>query len=454
MIRTEIVNNKKIFKASREPVVFNYEPKSWNLDPELRKLKHVMIRPTPENREYAFWNDSVSQSFSYITASTITGDGIRVRSKNEEAKELIEDYLVNININNKTVEDYITHTWIDEMIHGNSFWYIRYNKNYEFGIDIQRIDPKTITKLRAKHYGWTKYIQKVPRYKSYRTKKSFYRNAREESQAQVVKSWKKIEIPPERLLTTDFFIKPPISSAIHYITYKRWIAYFMRKYSQKHWAPFIIALVGDPKTNYYPDGPIEMQEAMSKVQKIIPKITNFGGVALPGNTDLKPLQSGSAKSAEIYTSYMNAMDKQIMMSIFSSMGLREASGVEKSTQTVLREGFLQFLKGVRRKYEIRFERFLAEGLCNANGIDISVKEIDLEWSPLKFENSLDIMKTIQIGSQIGMFSNRNELRKAGQVIYNWLNPLREEEKIDFGLAQTRGVSIKDVGNPVNPNIRV
>lgn len=460
MIRSEIVGGKRIYKPNRRPVVFNYDTKPYNLDPELRKLKHVMMTPTPQNREYAFWNDSVSQSFAYITASTITGDGLRIRCNDTRAKELIEDYLVQININRKSIEDYITRTWIDELVHGGSYWYITYNKDYPTNLDIQRLDPKTLTKLRDKHYAWTMYIQKVPRYKAYRSEKQFYRNAKESDYLQRKYSTQKVYIPdkPERLLRTNFFIRPPISSALHYITYKRWITYFMRKYSQKHWAPFIVALVGDPKTNYYPQGNVEMEKALEDVQGIIPNITNFGGVAMPGNVDLKTLDSGTAKSSEIYTNYLNAMDKQIMMSMFASMGLREASGVEKSTQTILREGYLQYLKGIRRKYEIALELFFIKALCPANGIKISNADIDIDWSPLKIEGSLDLMKSIQIGSQIGMFETRNELRKAGQTIYNWLDPLNQDERIDFEVAQSRGVSMKEVGINTsatkNPNIRV
>lgn len=458
--------DKRTYSASRKPIIVNYEEDKYALDPDLRKLKYTMIRPTPDNREYAFWNDSISQSFSYITSATIIGDGLRIRSTNQEAENLIKDWNTQINVNRKSIEDYITHSWIDEIVHAGSYWRVLRGPQYYGNVDIQRLDPKTLVRRKDPNYGWLKYIQRVPNYKSYRSKVSFYRNASKEEEVQVTynQRTKEIHIPdePEVLLRTNFFLKPPISSALHYITYKRWIAYFMRKYSQKHWAPFIVALVGDPKTNFYP-GEHEMQEEIDKVSEVIPKITNFGGVALPGDVSIKTLDSGSAKSAQIYVQYMEAMDKQIMMSIFASMGIREASGVEKTTQATLLESFLQFLKGMRRKYEISLKRFYAKCLCAENNINVSIHDIDIDWSPLRIENSLDLMKSIQIGVQTGMFADRNEVRKAGQTIYNWLEKLEggDGDKIDFQLAQTRGVSVRTDGSAPgkstktkNPSLRV
>lgn len=440
---------KDEFSYTRKPVIKNYQINKYDLDPDLKKLYYTMIKPSPSNCEFAFWNDSISQSFSYITAATIIGDGLRIRSTNEEAQEIIKDFNLEINVAKQSIEDYITHSWIDEVVFGGSFWRVLEQDELKYGIDIARIDPKTLTLRKDPNYGWRKYIQKVPNFKEFRSKAQFYRKAstRDELNLTYTQSAREVHIPdePNALLRTKFFLKPPIASALHYITYKRWIAYFMRKYSQKHWAPFIIALVGDPKTNYFPADESDMKEKIDYVAEIIPNITNFGGVALPGDTDIKTLDSGTARSADIYVKYMEAMDKQIMMSIFASMGIREASGVEKATQSNLLESFLMFIKGIRRKYEINLERFYVNCLLPKNGIHITMDEMDIDWSPLRLESSLELMKAIQIGVQTGMFRDRNEVRKAGQTVYNWLEKIDGDELIDFQLAQTRGVSVKDTG---------
>lgn len=428
------------YKPTRKPILLDFGEYVSNLDPELKKLRHVMLRPTQDNREYAFWNDSISQSFSYITAYTIIGDGMRIHSTNHRAKELINDFNEEINVRGKHIEDYIVASWLDEIVHANSYWRIEYDKQYNCGVDIQRIDPKTITRLRDPKYGWTKLIQKVGQYKSHRSKAAFYANASDKDLKLVSYPFKtkEIHIPdePVRLLRTKFFYRAPIGSALHFIAYKRWITYFMRKYSQKYWAPFLLFLIGDPKTNFYPDSPEEMQSAIDDVVEIIPELSNWGGAALPGNVRVEEIGKNSSRSSEIYVTYMEALDKQIMMSIFASMGLREASGSEMATQRGLREGFLTFLRGMRRNYARILDRFYTKALCKHNRINISPKEIQIEWDPLKFEPSAEVMTAIQMGVQTGMFTDRNEIRRAGSQIWGWLEPVDKNQRISFDIIKT------------------
>jgi hypothetical protein len=428
------------YKPTRKPVLLDFAEYISNLDPELRKLRHVMVRPTQDNREYAFWNDSISQSFSYITAYTIIGDGLRIRSNNKRAEKLIKDFNEEINVRHQHIEDFIVSSWIDEIVHANSYWRHEFNKDYNCGVDIQRLDPKSIVKVRDPKYGWTKLIQKVGIYKSHRSKAAFYSKASKDDMKIATYPYhtREVHIPDEpiRLTRTNFFYRPPIGSALHYITYKRWILYFMRKYSQKYWAPFLLFFVGDTKSNYYPDTPNEMQTAIDDIADIIPEMSNWGGAALPGNVQVEELGKGSSRSSEIYVTYMNALDKQIMMSIFASMGLREASGTELATQRGLREGFLTFLRGMRRKYARTLDRFYSKCLCPVNGIHVSPSDIEIEWNPLKFEPSEEMMNAINLGVKTGMFVDRNEVRRAGSQIWKWLDPIDKDEMIDFEIIKT------------------
>lgn len=464
MIYNDVLGeDRREYHPSREPVLIDIDAEDYGfLDPAIENLKRVMINPTPQNCEYAFWNDSISQSFSYITSSIIIGDGLRIRCENKEAKTLIKEFNKEINVERQSIEDFITHSWIDNQIHQKgSLWRILKNDKFKFNLDVQRLDPKTLKKIKDKSYGWVKYVQEVPNYKEYRSKISFYRNAEKRDQLPTTYGarTKDVHIPdePDTLLRTNFFVKSPIASALHYITYKRWILYFMRKYAQKHWAPFLLAFIGDPKTNFYPSGPHKMKKQMEQVNSILPKITNFGGCALPGNVKVETLDTGTARSAEIYTHYMNELDKQIMMSIFGSMGLREASGQEKSTQQSLRIQLLQFLKGIRRKYELALERFYAYGLCRVNDIRISPNDIDIDWSPLRFEDSKSVMESVRIGVETGMFSSRNEIREAGQMLFSWLDPLDTDEEISFDDAMRGIYNLGGAENNAveqNPNVAV
>jgi hypothetical protein len=413
----------------------------------MKKLKYVMINPdNVDNREFCFWNSSTARSATTITAATIVGDGLRVRCANEEARKIISGFNKEININGKSIEDYFDSSFIDEIVHAGSFWRVDNFKDLPYKIDIQRLDPKTLTKIKDPKYGYTKYIQTVANYKSYRSKKEFYRKAGRFDNLMITsypKLGKEIHIQdePSVLLRTSFFIKPPISPVVQYIGYKKFILYFMRKYSQRLWAPFLLLLAGDPKTNYYYDDPQDMQDAIDDLSEIIPEMVSFGGAAMPGNTVVHEIGKGSAKNSETFVKYIEALDKQIMLGIFSSMGLREASGTELATSRQLREGYNQFLLGLRRRYATRLTRFYTKALLPAHGIKLSMEDIEIDYSPLKTDSAAETMQAVQIGVDTGMFKDRNEVRKAGQILYPWLEQLIgvENNKLAFNTQSTQTI---------------
>lgn len=434
------------FEPNRKPILVEWREDMSKVDPELKRLHHVIVKSTDDNREYCFWSDSISQTITYMTAATIIGDGLRINCQNEKAKNIIESFNKNINVNRQSIEDYITSTWIDEIVHGHSYWRIEMQPEMEFGVDLQRIDPKTIKKKFDKKYGWQKFIQTVPDYKSYRSKSAFYARAslhdKDFDQVERRNYWrvKEIHIPdePDVLLRTNFFVRPPLGSAVHYITYKRYILYFMRKYSQKFWTPFLLFLVGDPMTNYYPDNDEDMEDSINDIAEVAPNMVNFGSLVLPGNIRAQELGKQSARSSDIYINYMDALDKQIALALYSSMGLRSASGSELSTQRGIKETVLSFVQNIRRKYKIGLENFYISCLLPANGIILKSKELDVEYSPLKFEASEEIMRAIDLGRKTGMFKDRNELRKAGQAVWTWLADLPENPKVDFSIPYETG----------------
>ena len=439
MITDNIYGRKAGYKPSRKPILKVYDYDNSNLDPELKRLKYVMIKgDNPDNREYCYWNSSVARSMSTITSATIFGDGLRVRCPNNEAKNIISGWNKEINVNGKSIEDYYDSSWIDEINHAGSFWRVDSIKDLAYKLDIQRLDPKTIIKLKDPKYAWVKYLQEVGNFKAYRSKAAFYANASKYDNLYAPRypyATKAIHIQDEPgvLLRTSFFIRPPISAVTQYIAYKRFILYFMRKYAQRLWTPFILLLAGDPKTNFYPDEGEEMQNAIDDLAEIIPEMVSFGGAALPGNTIIHEVGKGSARNSEVFVTYMEAMDKQIMMGIFASMALRDASGSELATSRQLREGFNQFLKGMRRRYATRLTRFYVKALLPAHRIKVSMSDIEIDYSPLVTDSAADAMQAVQVGVDTGMFKDRNEVRKAGQVIYPWLEQLTggENKKIKF-----------------------
>lgn len=443
-------------RASRKPLLLPLAELLTKLDPELAKLVKISIKDTARNRETAFWNDSLSQTLCEVTAAEIIGDGLKIRCDDKKAKDIILDFNMSINVKRATIEDYIKESWFDSIIHANSYWRVLLDKDYEFGVDIQRLDPKTIVVDNDPNYGWRVFLQRVGKYKSHRSKYAFYREKKKQFDFQEYRRNEYgqvipvdysqrnnvVFIPdePHVILFTDFFKKPPIGSALHYIVYKKYIAIFMKKYSQKHWAPYILAFIGDPKSNYYPQTPEEMQESIDLVTKQIPKITSWGGAAFPGDTRIETLQSATRASSEIYVSYMQHMNKEIMWSLYGSMGLIDPKGEELATGRILEHGRFRFLKGIRRRYELKLINFYAYCLLPANGIKIKPRKIDIEFSTLRSDEPGALMNAVFQGRQAGVFKDKNELRKACQPVWDWLEELSagENKKLEEMLPGSAG----------------
>ena len=435
---------KRSFRPTREPIILKIPEDYYDLDPVLKQMKHAMIPNTAPNREFAFYNDSISQTMTEITSAVMVGSGphnaVDHKAHGKEALEIIEDWNMEINVNGRTVEDYMRAVWFDEIVHADSFWRIAIDRKlYENRVDIQRIDPKTITKVKDPKKGWRALIQSVPNYKSYRTEIQFYKNVvKDRMYLKPVdiystrgKYWRlDIVIPdkPNVILRTSYFIKPPVGSILHFITGKRWTFYFMRKFAQKHWAPFLVALVGDPNTNFYPDEPEAMQEAVDYVQKILPRVSNWGGVALPGIINLKTLDTQSSKSAQIYRDAIELYNKEIMWGLYASMAQRDASGNEQSTQRGILDAFYTFIETMRRKYANTLKRFYSKCLLPAWGInDVKMKNISVDFDPLKRIGYLEIAQAIERLNNAGLFKDDNEARKAGSIVFAHLTALTEQE---------------------------
>lgn len=435
---------RRPFKPTREPIILKMPEDYYDLDPVLKQMRHAMIPNTAPNREFAFYNDSISQTMTEITSAVTVGDGPHIdidhKAHGKSALEIIKDWNQEINVNGRTVEDWMRSAWFDEIVHADSYQRIAIDRKlYENRVDIQRIDPKTIRKVKDPKKGWRALIQTVPNYKSYRTEAQFYKNVVKDkiylSPLDIYGNRGRryrldITIPdkPNVVLRTSYFIRPPVGSILHFITGKRWTFYFMRKFAQKHWAPFLVALIGDPKTNFYPDEPEAMQEAMDKIQKILPRVSNWGGVALPGIINLKTLDTQSAKSAQIYRDAIELYNKEIMWGLYASMAQRDASGNEQSTQRGILDAFYTFIETMRRKYANTLTRFYSKCLLPAWGIrDVKMKNISTSFNPLKKVGYLEIAQAIERLNNAGLFKDDNEARKAGSIVFAHLTALTEQE---------------------------
>jgi len=435
---------KRSLRPTRAPIILKMPEEYYELDAVLKQMQHAMIKDTAPNREFAFYNDSISQSMTEITAAVINGNGPRIdldRKRNKKyALDIIDDFNQEINVNGRSIHDYQRSVWFDEIVHADSYWRIDIDRKlYENRVDIQRLDPKTIIKVKDPKKGWRALIQTVPNYKSYRTEIQFYKNVmKDKVYLSPLEAYGNrglrykldIMIPdkPNVILRTSYFIKPPVASILHFITGKRYTFYFMRKFAQKRWAPPLIARIGDPMSNFYPDDPEAMKEAMEMVQKILPKFANWGGVAMPGIVDIKTLDNQASKTSQIYRDAIELYNKEIMWGLYASMSQREASGNEMSTQRGILEAFYTFLENMRRRYANTVTRFYAKCLLPAWGIrDVRQKNISYEFEPLQKRGYLEIAQAIERLNNAGIFKDDNEARKAGSIVFAHLIALDEKD---------------------------
>lgn len=471
-------NERREFLSSKKAIVASLDPGDYNIDEDLRRLRKIQIKPSFENLEEAFWNDSISVSFTDITAAVIIGDGLRIRVSNTNTKALkiIKAWCRSINVKRQTVEDLIRDTWFDAIVYSKFYWRVDDRSPGYMNVDMQRLDPKSITINIDPVMGFRNFKQKTHIYKYHKTKSSFYRDRSKDKYNSTSftfkastgsKPWQEkvnaenyksliageqtiyISDEPRAIFFGDFFKKPPIANALNFISYKRWITWFMRKYSQKHWAPFLILKVGDPKTNMYPTDKHVMQSALDNGKSFLRQVTNFGGVSIPGEMDIQALETNTARSSEIYVSYIRELDKQIMYAIFGSMGQREASGNELATSRILEKGWLRFIKGIRRKYELMLTSFWANCLLPYHGIyDVKEIEIDIDWSPLRFETSQELMNSIERGAMIGLWKDKNEMRKAAQSAFPFLEELPENDNKKVDALVIEQTKARNEGRPV------
>jgi hypothetical protein len=122
-----------------------------------------------------------------------------------------------------------------------------------------------------------------------------------------------------------------------------------------------------------------------------------------------------------------------MWGLYASMAQRDASGNEQSTQRGILDAFYTFIETMRRKYANTFTRFYAKCLLPAWGInDVKMKNITVEFDPLKRTGYLEIAQAIERLNAVGLFKDDNEARKAGSIVFAHLKALTSEENKSRG----------------------
>jgi len=406
--------------------------------PENRTLAALFKQTIPDtvaNREISFWAEPVMISFAYLTAYTILGDGIKINTNDQGVKDTIREWNDEINIGRQTIDDIFTDSYVDNITQARGLWRHLITDDSAVGIDTARIDPTTVVKDRARVKGYEVYIQTARKEdKQFYTKEAFYNywkaNATKKTSLNYVgqdtslldateeSNIETIVIPndPKYLLEFEFFRRPPISSVLNHLAYKRWILWYMKQYSERFWSPNRIGYVGNPQF-YMPESPEEFKKERDNLLQSLLFLKNFGALATPGYNKIEETATNTARSSAIYVDYANFLNEELMFSMMGSMGIRSARGTELATGRVLEQGYLRYAKGIRGRFDRGMKHFYVLRLLPINGQQSTRNQIELRHSPMIIEDMKSTVKAVRDACECLLFEDWNEPRQILQSVF-------------------------------------
>lgn len=422
------------FKRTQLPFIGRTDLTNYITDPDLKRLEDAMIKDTLPHRQKSFHRDNIAQSFAHMTIAVLVGEGINATVQKEnkprtDASKIIASWNDNVNVRHESIEDYIKSVWIDNLIDHQSLWRVFIDKEADQLVDLQRVSMSTIRTQTHPTRGWRRFIQRhnVPKHQM--SKSVWYRT---DPMALKDLIWTETIIPdePQCCLYISFFDKPPVSSVLHLMVYKRWITWFMRKFAEKFWAPFLIGYIGDPANGYMPQTKEDQDDAVMYMGSALRKVRDFGAMSTLATNRVEVLDTKTAKNAEIYVSYLEYLNKEIILGLLGSMALREGRGREGVSSDIVQQGFLRFIRGKRESIGIKLRKFYSEVLLPAYGIeDLTPIDIKIDWPPIRLESIKDILESVEIAAKIGALRDAKEIRKILTPIWRHIDDNISDEEV-------------------------
>jgi len=423
-----------LFKRSQLPWVGEIDISPYVTDADMRKLERAMIKDTYAHRSKSFNLDNAAQSFKELTIAIMVGEGINCTVEgDEESSDIINEWNDEINVRHQSIEDLIGDSWTDNLIDAKSLWRIFIDvlgEDPDHLVDLQRVSMGNIVIDTHPTRGWERFIQRANIPRRQMTKSTYYRAAplilRDKEYVETI-----IPNEPQCCMYMNFFSVPPVSTVLHLLVYKRWITWFMRKFAEKYWAPFIIGFVGNPQHGYMPENKKDKDEALAYTLQSLKRIRDFGVGAFLATTDVKTLDTQTAKNSNIYTEYLDHINKEIVLGLHGSMALRQDATSGKATTDVVQQGYLREIRGWRNKYTILFRKFYSLVLLPAFGKEgIKARDIKVNWPPISTENIKDTLEAVDIAAKMGAFKDAKEIRRILTPIWPHVTDKITDEEVN------------------------
>jgi hypothetical protein len=350
----------------------------------------------------------------------MVGRELRISTPSKKYQKRLDQFCTSVDTRGHTIEDLFMDTWTDNIIHADSFFRPWKTSEVKSGTDFSRVDPIQMREYKHPETGYTLFLQTGNTWSddTLRTKtyKKFFKNF---PITGIVLANKRVivKIPNkiDKIVRFKYFKRPPMGPLVTLVVYKKWILWYMKKHSQKYWAPYTVAYLGDK--DYMPAA-WEMNKYGAKLRTELPKMYNFSGNVLPGWIRLEQLQSTSKGDAVIYPSYIELLDKQILNGLFGSMTQREGNTASGITKREVNRSWLMFCWYIRSQFERIIKPFLAEVLCDGG---VEVEEITFEWSPLVVDSPIDVASAVERFSASGILDSK-ELRRIANTAHYFIDP--------------------------------
>lgn len=395
------------------------------------------IHPNAYNNLQCYRMDSLTQSFCRITVSNMGMP--RIETENPDDKIYIEEYIKNMNGFAESFQDFAYNVWVDNINHGFhlSVPLLPSKPGYPFKNELMRVPPETIQIVYDPNRSWRKFVQSTympPAYANYNDflLTNFQYGA---GNTNIVV----IPDDPQHSLFVKLFDIPPMDSIAHFIVYKRWIYWFMRKFAEKLWAPTRTAFVGDPKTTRYPESDDEMNDAIEAVDHILVRLRNFSTATFPGIVRLETQEIKN--NGDIYLKVIDTLNKEIMWGLYSSIAVRDESSTYKGNEKP-DETYVQFMETVRQEIGNCFVKHLCANIVP----HLKPNQIRLKF-PLMRSNSLkEYVQAYKVACDNAIFKDSKERR----LIMNSVFPeLQDTEITDEEMAKMDAL-YKEMRSPSQP----
>jgi hypothetical protein len=144
--------------------------------------------------------------------------------------------------------------------------------------------------------------------------------------------------------------------------------------------------------------------------------------------EIETLDTETAKNAGVYVDYLENLNKQILLGLYTSIALREGERQRAENATQVAQGQIRFIRGIRNDLGVKLSKLYSKVVLPAYGYkDYKPSDVRVQFPRLQVNNVKDILDSINVGAKTGVFRNIKEVRKILTPIWKHIDENIPEE---------------------------